>query len=109
MEKSKLKGIWRIAALLLFSCFLALTSFAQQKTLSGTVVGEDKVPIPGVTIVISGTTTGTITDMDGKFSLTVPADAKTLIVSYGYEKPGIYYWQSDYFQRNPCPGFNWCG
>lgn len=82
MKKSKLKGIWRISALLFFSCFLALTSFAQQKTLSGKVIGEDGAPIPGVTVVIKGTTSGTITDMDGKFSFLAPATAKTLSVSY---------------------------
>jgi TonB-dependent starch-binding outer membrane protein SusC len=82
MEKSKLKGIWRNAALLFLSCFLALTSFAQQKTLSGTVVGEDGVAIPGVTVVVKGTTVGTVTDMDGKFSFSAPADAKDLAISF---------------------------
>jgi len=82
MKKSKLKGVWRISALLFFSCFLALSSFAQNKSLSGTVIGEDGVPIPGVTVVVQGTTVGTITDMDGKFAFSAPADAKTLIVSY---------------------------
>jgi len=82
MEKSKLKGIWRTTALLFLSCFLALTSFAQQKTLSGTVKGEDGNPIPGVTVVVKGTTIGTVTDMDGKFSFKAPADAKTLEVAY---------------------------
>jgi len=82
MKKSKLKGIWRISALLLFSCFLALTSYAQQKSISGKVIGEDGAPIPGVTVVVKGTTTGTITDMDGKFSFSAPAAAKTLSISY---------------------------
>ncbi len=82
MKKSKLKGIWRISALLLFTCFLALTSYAQQKSLSGTVIGEDKAPIPGVTVVVKGTTNGTITDMDGKFSFSAPATSKTLSISY---------------------------
>lgn len=82
MKKSKLKGIWRIAALLFFSCFLAITSFAQQKSLSGKVIGEDGAPIPGVTVVVKGTTSGTITDMDGKFTFNAPATAKTLSISY---------------------------
>jgi len=82
MKKSKLKGIWRISALLFFSCFLAITTFAQQKSLSGKVVGEDGAPIPGVTVVVKGTTSGTITDMDGKFTFNAPATAKTLSVSY---------------------------
>ncbi|HAH23097.1 MAG TPA: TonB-dependent receptor, partial [Prolixibacteraceae bacterium] len=75
---SKSKGIWRIAALLFFSCFLTLTSFGQRKTLSGSVVGEDGVAIPGATVVVVGTTVGTVTDMDGKFSFSAPADAKVL-------------------------------
>jgi len=82
MKKSRLKGIWRTSALLFFSCFFALTSFAQQKSLSGTVTGEDGSPIPGVTIVVKGTTIGTVTDMDGKFSFKAPADAKVLSVAY---------------------------
>ncbi|HCY43434.1 MAG TPA: hypothetical protein DHV48_19210 [Prolixibacteraceae bacterium] len=82
MKKSKSKGILRIAALLFFSCFFAFTSFAQQKTLSGTVVGEDGASIPGVTVVVSGTTVGTITDMEGKFSFLAPADSKILVASY---------------------------
>lgn len=82
MKKSKSKGIWRIAAFLFFSCFLAISAFAQQKTLTGTIVGEDGSPIPGVTVVVKGTFTGTITDMDGKFSFAVPADAAALSISY---------------------------
>lgn len=82
MKKSKTKGLWRMTALLFFSCFLAITTFAQQKDLSGTVLGEDGAPIPGVTVVVKGTTTGTITDMDGKFSFPAPAEAKVLVVSY---------------------------
>lgn len=82
MKKSKTKGLWRMTALLFFSCFLTITTFAQQKTLTGTVVGEDGVSIPGVTVIVKGTTVGTITDMDGKFSFPAPADAKTLVVSY---------------------------
>lgn len=82
MKKSKLKGFWRISVLLIFSCFLALTSFAQQKNLSGKVVGEDGAPIPGVTVVVKGTTSGTITDMDGKFSFNAPATSKILSISY---------------------------
>ncbi|MBC8004791.1 MAG: TonB-dependent receptor [Verrucomicrobia bacterium] len=82
MKKCKSGVIWRMAALLFFSCFLSLASFGQQKTLTGTVIGDDGAPIPGVAVVVKGTTTGSITDLDGKFSLSVPADAKTLEVSY---------------------------
>jgi len=82
MEKSKLKAFRKISVLLFLSCFLALTSFAQQKSLTGIVKGEDGEPIPGVTVMIVGTTTGVITDMDGKFTITAPASAKVLNIAY---------------------------
>ena len=82
MKRSKSKGIWRMAALLFFSCCLTLASFGQQKTLSGTVSGEDGVPIPGVTVIVKGTTLGSVTDMDGKFSFSAPSDAKVIHISY---------------------------
>ncbi len=54
----------------------------QGKTVSGTVVDANGEPIPGASILIEGTTTGTITDMDGNFSLVgVPEDA-VLVISF---------------------------
>jgi len=47
----------------------------QKKTITGTVVDEAGVPLPGVTVVVKGTTQGTVTDVDGNYSLSgVPAD-----------------------------------
>ncbi len=54
----------------------------QKKELSGTVKDGQGLPLPGVTIYVKGTTTGTITDIDGNFSLAVPADAKILVFSF---------------------------
>ncbi|HSF54035.1 MAG TPA: SusC/RagA family TonB-linked outer membrane protein, partial [Algoriphagus sp.] len=52
--------------------------------VSGTVKDETGAPLPGAAILVKGTTTGTITDLDGKFSLDVPTDA-VLVISYlGY-------------------------
>ena len=63
-------------------------ALAQAQTLrvSGTVTGaEDGMPIPGVSVIVKGTTIGTATDMDGKYTLNVPSDAQTLVFSYiGY-------------------------
>lgn len=50
-------------------------------TVKGKVVDESGEPLPGATLQQKGTTTGTVTDFDGNFSLPVPADA-TLIVSF---------------------------
>lgn len=54
----------------------------QQKGVSGTVKDKNGEPVPGVSVVVKGTTTGTITDNDGNFRLNVPEDAKTLVFSF---------------------------
>ena len=54
----------------------------QQKKVSGKVTDSSDAPIPGATVVVKGTTIGVTTDNDGKFSLTLPADAKTLVFSF---------------------------
>ncbi len=57
-------------------------AIAQQRTVSGTVTDAGGQPLPGVTVVVKGTTKGTITDTDGNYSLSnVPEDA-TLIFSF---------------------------
>ncbi len=74
--------------LLVSLCFLLLSitqTFAQNRAVTGTVTGlEDGLPIPGVTIKVKGTTTGTQTGSNGKYSLSVP-DGSTLVISFiGY-------------------------
>jgi len=51
---------------MLFACTLIFA----QTTVTGTVVDDSGQPIPGANIIVSGTSTGTITDFDGGFSLT---------------------------------------
>ena len=53
----------------------------QRKEISGTVTDVNGA-LPGVTVVVKGTTNGTITDNDGKFKLSIPVDAKILIFSF---------------------------
>jgi TonB-linked SusC/RagA family outer membrane protein len=61
---------------------LADFSVQQNLTVTGTVTGTQGEPIPGITVIIKGTTTGTITDFDGKYVLSnVPSDA-VLIFSF---------------------------
>ncbi|MDB4584694.1 SusC/RagA family TonB-linked outer membrane protein, partial [Draconibacterium sp.] len=57
-------------------------AFQQSKTISGTVKSESGDPLPGVTIVVKGTTNGTVSGGDGSFTLNVGADAETLIFSF---------------------------
>lgn len=70
---------WIILLLLSFS------SFAQM-TVSGTVTGEDGGEgLPGVTVLLQGTSTGTVTDINGTYRLSVPEDGATLVFSFvGY-------------------------
>ncbi|MDN3669442.1 TonB-dependent receptor [Echinicola jeungdonensis] len=62
-----------------------------QKEVSGTVVSsEDDMPLPGVSILLKGTSRGTVTDIDGKFSLEVPEEGAILIFSsIGFETQEI--------------------
>ncbi len=53
-----------------------------ERTVSGIVAGKDGMAIPGVSVSIKGTTTGTITSSDGKFVLKVPEGATAIVVSY---------------------------
>ncbi|MFC0877356.1 SusC/RagA family TonB-linked outer membrane protein [Saccharicrinis sp. FJH2] len=63
-------------------CVVAIVS-AQTKQISGTVYSsEDGGTLPGVTIQVKGTTLGTISDADGKYSIQVPDDATALTFSF---------------------------
>lgn len=64
---------------LLFFSFLTM---AQTLTVKGTVSDEKKTPIPGVTVAVKGTTIGTITDIDGKYTISVPSGSKLLVFSF---------------------------
>jgi len=58
-------------------------AFAQTRVITGTVTSaDDGSSIPGVTVVVKGTTIGTTTDLDGNFTLSVPSEYTTLVFSY---------------------------
>jgi TonB-linked SusC/RagA family outer membrane protein len=54
------------------------------RTIRGTVLDETGQPLPGATVTVSGSNAGTVSDIDGNFSLTVPDDATLLISFIGY-------------------------
>ncbi len=57
--------------------------WAQNRTISGKITSiEDGSTLPGVNVVLKGTTIGTVTDIDGNYSLSVPADGGTLVFSF---------------------------
>ena len=72
--------------LTLFMALIVQLTFAQQKTVSGTVSDENGLPLIGATVVISGTSSGTTTDFDGNYVLNVQSPDANLAVSYiGFE------------------------
>jgi hypothetical protein len=66
---------------------LSVAETQQGKKVTGTVIDAQGEAIPGVSVVVKGTTTGTITGMDGKFTLDVPTSGKTLSFSFIGMKP----------------------
>jgi TonB-linked SusC/RagA family outer membrane protein len=69
--------------LTVFCCLLFMATAWSQKTITGKITGQsDGAALPGVSVVLKGTTNGTITDMDGNFTLSVPNNATTLTLSF---------------------------
>ena len=67
--------------LLLLGVMCVITLNAQ-KTITGIVTGEGEGPLIGATVLAKGASGGTVTDLDGNFSLNVPEDVNTLVVSF---------------------------
>ncbi|MEN8251666.1 MAG: TonB-dependent receptor plug domain-containing protein [Bacteroidota bacterium] len=65
---------------------------AQEKAITGSIISiTDEMGLPGVTIVIKGTTNGSVTNIDGGFTLAGVTDSDTLVISYiGYETQEIH-------------------
>ncbi len=59
-----------------------VTETEQKRDVTGIVKDSKGIPLPGVTVVAKGTTSGTVTDNNGQFTLTVPVNAKTLVFSF---------------------------
>ncbi|THD69920.1 SusC/RagA family TonB-linked outer membrane protein [Robertkochia marina] len=78
--KTKLKGY-----LALLLVLVAQISFAQVKTITGTVTDQDGLPLPGASVAIQGTTQGTQTDFDGNYAIEAAA-GQVLVFSYVGQK-----------------------
>ncbi|MEJ6623180.1 MAG: SusC/RagA family TonB-linked outer membrane protein [Flavobacteriaceae bacterium] len=74
--KTTLKGI-----LTLFLALVVQVTFAQDKTISGTVTDQNNVPLGGVNILVQGTANGTQSDFDGNYTITA-SEGKILVFSY---------------------------
>ena len=76
-----LGGNYLRMSLILFMCLFFNNVSAQQNLISGKVVDNAGMPIPGANILVKGSTKGVQTDFDGKFSIDAPSKS-TLIISY---------------------------
>ena len=71
--------------LLMAFYLLPLIAMAQTRTISGVVADETNEPLIGVSVVVKGTTTGTLTDIEGKYTINAPNKESVLVFSYiGY-------------------------
>jgi TonB-linked SusC/RagA family outer membrane protein len=69
-------------SLVLSLVFLAFGALQAQRSISGTVADSGGEPLIGASILVKGTVSGTVTDIDGRYSITVPAGSNTLVISY---------------------------
>lgn len=85
-----MKQFLRLSSLFVFAIAITGSSWAQDRSVSGQVTSiEDGSTLPGVNVVIKGTTKGTITDFDGKYTLNV-SDGAILVFSFiGYTSEEI--------------------
>src|SRR6478736_5801200 len=69
--------------LMCFSFGFAISVWAQDRVVTGKVTStDDGSALPGVNVVVKGSTNGTVTDAEGNFKLTVPADGGSLVFSF---------------------------
>jgi len=79
----------KVLALIFFAVAFTL-SLSAQRTISGVITDNEGLPMIGANVLVSGSDVGTITDIDGSFSLSVPDGADELLVSYtGYTSQTI--------------------
>ena len=86
MEQSiKSKGFEHRLLLIMWGLLLSLSAFAQQITVKGHVVDATGEPVIGASVIEGKSTNGTITDIDGNFSLNVSANSTLTISFVGYK------------------------
>jgi len=71
-----------VIGVIVFLLLSAFSSLAQDITVSGKITDDDGETLPGVNIVIKGTTIGTITDVDGNYRIQVPNQSSILVFSF---------------------------
>lgn len=79
-----------LGLMILMGSLLFNPVYAQERSVSGKVIDENKQPIPGATVLVKGTTKGAATDINGEFSLSLSGTENALEVSFiGYKKKEV--------------------
>ena len=85
MQRQDLNFLLRISLIAILTGLFAFESFAQTKLVAGVVKDQSGEPLIGVNVMEKGTTNGSITDVDGKYSVSVTGKNPVLVFSYiGY-------------------------
>jgi hypothetical protein len=94
--------------LVFFLCvFSFLTPYAQGKAITGTVTDDKGTPLPGASVSVKNTKIGTSTNQQGVFTISIPANGKTLVISYvGMEPKEVAIGSSSAFHINLTPSAN---
>ena len=80
----------KLLSVLFMLSFTFAAVWAQNIQVKGTVVsGSDDYPLPGVNVVVKGTATGVITDIDGNFTISVPSDATLTFTYVGFKAQDV--------------------
>lgn len=80
-------GFIKVSLMLL--ALISFTASAQDQQISGTITDETGAGLPGASVLVKGTSTGTVTDMNGKYSLTAGSDDVLVISFIGYSQQEV--------------------
>ena len=98
-RKTKFFSDNRLSALLAAILLCSLPASAQTRRISGNVTDEGSEPLVGASVIASGTTVGTSTDIDGNFTLELPASSSAITVScIGFEEKSIQIGKDNFYK-----------
>ena len=83
----------RISRILAVSAILLMSAtglHAQSRTITGKVVDQNGLGVPGTAVMVAGTTNGSVTDIDGTFSISAKGDVVLEFTSLGYVSQNVY-------------------
>ena len=87
MKRNQHERRMHVSIFIIIMSLLSINAMAQQQKVSGKVTDATGETLTGVSILVKGTTTGTISDINGNFSVQVPESAKSLVFTYIGYKP----------------------